>query len=387
MINKRVLLLAPISVIALDLFYIGLAVKIYLMIILPVLFFENIKISKSMVSILQSVGFLLLVGGISMLVSDIATNYKSFVHDVLFLMMIIFLLNIKLSKNTLKVFHRDFIRYIHVSFAVFLIYVSVSYLAGGSMSNIESDVFRLSGTMGASVTAIYLSLVFTTYFTQAFFNKGYGYYILSGFVFFLTILTGTRIAIVAIIVMMFYTLFRSNSNKKLLLMVFLTMLTVIAGFFILERMFFDGNIALSNINTNGRTYLWSNLLSAYIKSPYIGNGFGSVYVYISTDDLLRRVGVQPHNDYIRFLFNTGALGFSIFIYTLYLLIKKIFLINNDVVQNKFNQQLSLNYGCIFLIIMITDNIIIYIIYLYPFVLFYSYTLQYSNYQYQKSRKL
>ena len=387
MINKRVLLLAPISVIALDSFYIGLAVKIYLMIILSALFFENIKISKSMVSILQSVGFLLLVGGISMLVSDIATNYKSFVHDVLFLMMIIFLLNIKLSKNTLKVFHRDFIRYIHVSFAVFLIYVSVSYLAGGLMSNIESDVFRLSGTMGASVTAIYLSLVFTTYFTQAFFNKGYRYYILSGFVFFLTILTGTRIAIVAIIVMMFYTLFRSNSNKKLLLIVFLTMLTVIAGFFILERMFFDGNIVLSNINTNGRTYLWSNLLSEYIKSPYIGNGFGSVYVYISTDDLLRRVGVQPHNDYIRFLFNTGALGFSIFIYTLYLFIKKIFLINNDVFQNKFNQQLSLNYVCIFLIIMITDNIIIYIIYLYPFILFYSYTLQYSNYQYQKSRKL
>lgn len=356
------------------------------MIVLPVLFFENVKISKNSISILKGAGFILLIGGISMLVSDITSNYKSFVHDVLFLIISIFLFNIKLSKNTLKVFHRSFIKYINISFAVFLIYISVNYLSGGSMSNIESDVFRLSGAMGASATAIYLSLIFTTYFTQAFFYKGYKYHILSGFVFFLIMLTGTRIVIAAIIIMMLYTLFRGN--KKLLSVVFFaTLVIIISIVFPLERMFFDGNIGLSNINTNGRTYLWHGLLSEYAKSPYIGNGFGSAYMYISTDDLLRRVGVQPHNDYIRFLFNTGALGFSIFIYVLYLFIKKIFLIKNDVFQNKFNQQLSLNYTCIFLIIMITDNIIIYIFYIYPFLLFYSYTLQYSNYQYQESREL
>ena len=82
----------------------------------------------------------------------------------------------------------------------------------------------------------------------------------------------------------------------------------------LQRAMFRGDRAYSvlgvTINTSGRMGLYQTLLPGIADEPVIGHGAGAAALEVA-----RRVKtvVQPHNDYLRLLYDTGSVGLILWI--------------------------------------------------------------------------
>jgi O-antigen ligase len=83
----------------------------------------------------------------------------------------------------------------------------------------------------------------------------------------------------------------------------------------LQEHFFQGDTQLqlggTKINVSGRQDFWRITLDSYRESPWIGHGAGS------SEELLSRrtagVITHPHNDYLRILHDYGAIGLGIWL--------------------------------------------------------------------------
>ena len=91
---------------------------------------------------------------------------------------------------------------------------------------------------------------------------------------------------------------------------------------IINKMFHDGNISFESINYSGRLLIWGSLLEGYFSNDWIqqlfGNGIGSSSNFIlqNNSSSIDSIAVA-HNEYIRLLFEYGALGLVLYFMLVY----------------------------------------------------------------------
>lgn len=77
---------------------------------------------------------------------------------------------------------------------------------------------------------------------------------------------------------------------------------------VLRDRFFGGDRAQIvggvTFNTEGRTVFWSTLSEGFASAPWFGHGAGTAS---------ERLGMQPHNDYLRVLHDYGIVGLALFL--------------------------------------------------------------------------
>lgn len=103
-----------------------------------------------------------------------------------------------------------------------------------------------------------------------------------------------------------------RNNLKVLLFIGIIMGT--AAFYLYKTIFIGRNIGQSS----GRAEIWFNVLKSFIKKPLLGYGFG-----ISIESLGIEGGLSTHNIYIKLLYETGVIGFTMFINIIYQSLKVI----------------------------------------------------------------
>ena len=86
------------------------------------------------------------------------------------------------------------------------------------------------------------------------------------------------------------------------------------------RFFIKGSGTVTDIlegdfNTAGRLNAWALLWEEVCEHPWIGQGAGSSMVFLQDNEKLTGMK-HPHNDYLRITFETGAIGFSCFVFAL-----------------------------------------------------------------------
>ncbi len=129
----------------------------------------------------------------------------------------------------------------------------------------------------------------------------------------------------------------------------------------------DGGLQLGpfSINTKGRLFWWSLLWESYLLSPMIGHGPGS---FTSTFF----IAVQPHNDHLRLLHDFGYFGYGIWWAAIGGALLKIVQGWRIAARHKLPEAAILMgtflYSCTFLIVMLTDNVLIYPPNVFPFAI-------------------
>lgn len=144
----------------------------------------------------------------------------------------------------------------------------------------------------------------------------------------LIFLTNARIAyLLVLITLLLYYQFRTNGIKKILLFktVLLMIIAFVAALYGLRMLsntnFFQkmGFISLnfnsitdlmSSGNTQGRNTIWTILLEAFRKEPYINRLFGTGLDFNNIHGIS---GLNEHSTYIKVLLNTGYFGLLMFI--------------------------------------------------------------------------
>ncbi|MDP3517055.1 MAG: O-antigen ligase family protein [Pseudohongiella sp.] len=313
--------------------------------------------------------FLVLIGAISLLDSQYFST-ASFVLGVqYFLFSIFFILVYSSVAIDLEYSAKLFQKVIVWSFVVFILDTIVKYL--------NSDVFifdgilpRFSPSLGASAGSIYLlSILIPLLNLPAVYGKKF-HMVLNALVISLILLTLTRISLLALMLIFFYKTLgvlgdRSKRvAKKTALIVFSISMAVVGFWLILNRLYFEGaEASIEAINTNGRLFIWENFIREGFSKPLIGHGWGASSVFIMDSDLNIGFGIQPHNDYLRILFETGFVGFFLFLVSLLMLWR---MINNSyaIHRNKSFRATSHMYLIVFGVLMLTDNVILYHFYTY-----------------------
>ena len=231
-------------------------------------------------------------------------------------------------------------------------------------------ILFLSSLMFAQNPAYSLvSLIFFTHHLLQFYFRGSLLSLGMTFLFIIiTYMIESRIVTIVQLLSIIFIYFwyqRSLKFKFLTLTVSAVLIMASLRFGLLNDYLGGGDSALSilgvQINTAGRLYSWSLIVSDLQKNLIFGTG------YIIPDDL---VGVkrwtQPHNDYLRIALKGGLVSLLLIIFTLFMLWRSsLGIIENSV---KLRCQV-LFYNLV--IVMCTDNIMVYGYAIYPlvFVLF------------------
>lgn len=71
-----------------------------------------------------------------------------------------------------------------------------------------------------------------------------------------------------------------------------------------------------------RLYKWGTLIPEWEKSPILGQGIGTTVTTEGTSEN-HVAGFVPHNEYIRYLVETGVVGFTILLWALFILIRRL----------------------------------------------------------------
>ena len=142
---------------------------------------------------------------------------------------------------------------------------------------------------------------------------------------------------------------------------------VVAKVHALNVRFFQGDLQSLggvSVNVTGRNVLWRHAWDAFLQSPIIGHGAGSA------DNLIVALGVgasHPHNDYLRFLDDFGAVGFLLWIIGTLAVLRHLWLGWRRSTSSEERQL----YGTAFLGLfglscaMATDNAVIYLFVMAP----------------------
>lgn len=111
-----------------------------------------------------------------------------------------------------------------------------------------------------------------------------------------------------------------------------------------------------SIDTKGRLFWWSVLWDSFLNSPIIGHGPGS-------SESVLYLGNQPHNDHLRLLHDFGLIGYALWWLamgrSLFLIIRGWRLTASLSYAESSLLMTACLYACAFIVVMITDNILIY----------------------------
>lgn len=148
-------------------------------------------------------------------------------------------------------------------------------------------------------------------------------------------------------------------------------------FFNLERVSFMSVLEnpvdlLDNLNTSGRTNLWSLSLEKFFwQNPIIGSGIGSTQNYFYGSRNKKKIGIM-HSEYVRLLCETGIIGCVMFVgaFSLYLIRMYILWRNAKSILAQKYALTSILCLTSYLIISLTDNAIESIFYLSMYIFAY-----------------
>lgn len=187
-------------------------------------------------------------------------------------------------------------------------------------------------------------------------------------------LSRTPLAIAAILLIVAVALRpwkkRRPSNGRVAVRFVATCAVVCASAYVLvtrvpaiQKRFTDGDgfaVGGLEINSSGRSVLWSMTIDQWKQSPWIGHGPGTAQTMISE----RFPGwiSHPHNEYLRFLDDTGIVGlvlWSLGMLTLLVRAARAVLRTNDVLDRTVHIAAGLSV-LVILFGSITDNVTVYI---------------------------
>jgi len=349
--------------------------KISIFIIMLFLVTQTKKLNLKMLNIIMAITIIYIIGLLSLLRSGLF-QVNAFVNDSMFLLLflivgIMFYKKVFLNAN----FEKVFFKFLEWSLYIHIVYIIILFVSGESLFNIDYGQFRFKGSMGSSATSIFYLALFIPFFTKYMYIKEKKYLLLSIILIVFILLCGTRITILALMFIIMINIISSISGyKKIIFLMFF----IIASIFIIEsitsRLFFNNEVSIESLNMSGRNLLWAALIEKIPDSPWFGFGTGSTYTYLKiVKPLGGMADDQVHNDYIKILFNYGYVGLFLFLYT----IKNMFnsLIVKKSLFNNLNIKISKNYIYGFLILMLTDNVLVYMFYIYPFIIYYFFTVE------------
>lgn len=84
-----------------------------------------------------------------------------------------------------------------------------------------------------------------------------------------------------------------------------------------------GKHALASTSLGWRLYKWETLLPELEKEPLFGQGLGATVATEENASVPTKVKAPPHNEYLRYLVETGAVGFGILICGLAALMRRL----------------------------------------------------------------
>lgn len=352
--------------------------SVFFLSLLVLLVIFNTPANRSTIKLTAIASVILTVGFLGFLFSP----YKSipaFLFDAQFFSTLILLtLYFSFFKISEIDFEKHFIRAMLLSFAFFILDCGLLVASGGSILFYDLGVYRFSPGLGPSAGSIYLLALIIPMLCFSWPKANKIRIFLCLLIMLMIIATGTRITMIAMMSIVLYFLWKKGHLGLNAMGLVICLLFSLAGYNVLQRLFFEGGRGLGAINMNGRLEIWSSLLDEGVKSYLIGNGFGAAYSYITSTGVGLGIGVQPHNDYIKIFFNTGVFGLALFI----LLSATIWRETNDSMKKSNISPKTLlatrMYMIGLLILMLTDNVIIYHFYIYPAILLITYCIATKN---------
>jgi O-antigen ligase len=260
---------------------------------------------------------------------------------------------------------------IYGSFLFFLCDTLFVFLSGNLLS-IDLGQGRFSYSLGPSAGAVYLLAICLAHLGLPRSLPEFIHNFVTILIIALIVLTSTRIALFALAVSYFYmyrfSIFKFNESvlislAKICFMIF----TLLYGSLIFYNRLFFGETG-SGINSNGRFEIWSTMFNAAVERIYFGHGWGASTTYLTSSGVGDGFGIQPHSDYLRILFDTGAVGLLVFFL---LIIKLWFALSRT---SSTCTRVAKAYILCLLILMVTDNVFIYHFFIYPALFFISLVL-------------
>lgn len=371
----RYLLFLPLLIIYLPDFGFSVINKVLIVLILLLLIIMNGSAYKLFLIDMILILLLFIIGLVNL-------EYFSVSALVDFLFFITFI-GLSFGKNyfidNLEDFYKLLLKFIIISFGLSLVYVILLFLSGKEMFEFDYGSYRFIGPTGAAGSAIYYVALFIPIFINYKYYKEKKYLLLSLFLAALIISTGSRMAFLVLMVVVFIQYFQS-ANYKFKVIYTAAFFVILAYVIVLlgQRMFFGDNISFESLNLSGRNILWAAVINHSFDSIYFGHGHGAATNYLLDLKILGgKRDYQVHNDYIRIYYNFGLIGLSIFLYLLFRIYKKIKFCSHFGFQENVLSQISLSYFIGFLMLMFTDNIILYYFYFYFFLIFFFYMFTYS----------
>lgn len=226
-----------------------------------------------------------------------------------------------------------------------------------------------------------LSLLFYSYFLSKLLVKqirNHEIYIML-FLFITPLITGSRIIYITMILISFIFIIFFYGNKKSIKDKFKKILIVMISIFsviIFAIIFQDkinstmnkgdnAKVAGVSINTSGRSYMWEIVYTSALRTPIYGSGLDGPIEMLK----FPKWG-HPHNDYLRLFHHNGIIGLLLwlffFINILFFLRKRIKYSLN--IEYKKYYLFNFIFLISIMIIMLTDNPIVYSYVMYPLMI-------------------
>jgi len=338
-------------------------------------FFKSKNFTYGYVSI-----FIFAMVNLQMLVFGSLQSIKDGLLDIFFVGVLWFFVEFfATNKYTPDVIFKSYIKYIRWSFVVSMFAALIFSLNGLFMIE-ELGRTRFFGVSGPATSAIFwVAVVIPLGVSFLEFRRG-----LDGFLFAIGVTaifaTQSRMAILSLYFSLFLVLYfhLSHSLRKIILIFYIAFPVTFASYLIFETqiLFAGESLSVEGLNFNGREYIWDLLIEDVLKSPWLGYGFGAV------ESLLRDVAysesfMQPHNDYLKLIFNFGVIGviaFFAILFSCFWALKVSF----GLKEMKRLNTVAACYFLSFIVLMTTDNILIYMFFVYPLSFIFGYVISNKN---------
>lgn len=225
---------------------------------------------------------------------------------------------------------------------------------------------------------VQVGVIFFTFHIAKYFLYNNGLSLAIALLIFLATLTlNSRIVIIAELAIFGIAIITLNRKKVLMNILLVSATLIVSLAFTQTEMFqssvYGGDQALDiggvSINTSGRLYQWTIIFDSFLNNIFFGSGF-------SIPEEMRSVERwnHPHNDYLRLLHHLGVVGLSLWGVFAFLVIsetrKTLKLLNFSSHQPTIRQHKTITYTCAgsfigLLIMMLTDNSMVYNYVMYP----------------------
>lgn len=232
-----------------------------------------------------------------------------------------------------------------------------------------------------SPATMMITVIFFSFFLAKFVTKQISILeiVMLIYLFLVPIVTGSRIIYISEIIILFVFILFFYGNKysikdkfkKFIFISFSAIIIVVLAYLFQDRISSvmakgdNANLAGININTSGRSYIWTIVFKSAQENIFLGKGEDG------PPEMLKYPKWQhPHNDYLRLLHHNGSIGLILwlifFINLLFYLQKRIKLSSNNIYKSYY----LFNFIFLFsvLIIMTTDNPIVYSYIMYPLMI-------------------